>query len=94
MAPEAKIPAKTPSSGGYWGTVLTRPVLSWSLYDLANTVFSMNIVSFYLGLWVIDMGGTDATWGYTNSLTMAARLRKRSPSSVLSPTRRAAASRS
>ena len=71
MAPEAKIPAKTPSSGGYWGTVLTRPVLSWSLYDLANTVFSMNIVSFYLGLWVIDMGGTDATWGYTNSLTMA-----------------------
>ena len=63
--------AKKSSSGGYWGTVLTRPVLSWSLYDLANTIFSMNIVSFYLSLWVMDMGGTDATWGYANSLTMA-----------------------
>ncbi len=71
MVPEAKVTAKKPSSGGYWGTVLTRPVLSWSLYDLANTVFSMNIVSFYLSLWVMDMGGTDATWGYANSLTMA-----------------------
>ena len=71
MAPKTKVAAATPSNGGYWGTVLTRPVLSWSLYDLANTVFSMNIVSFYLALWVIDMGGTDATWGYANSLTMA-----------------------
>ena len=26
-------------------TVLTRPVVSWALYDLANTIFSMNIVS-------------------------------------------------
>ena len=71
MTREAEGSAMTPSSGGYWGTVLTRPVLSWSLYDLANTIFSMNIVSFYLSLWVIDMGGTDATWGYANSLTMA-----------------------
>ena len=40
------------------------------LYDLANTLFSMNIVSLYLALRVIDMGGTDATWGYVISVTM------------------------
>ncbi len=52
-------------------TLLTRPVVSWALYDLANTIFSMNIVSMYLGLWVInEMGGNDAVWGYTNSATM------------------------
>ncbi|MCH7992468.1 MAG: hypothetical protein IIC35_08630 [Gemmatimonadetes bacterium] len=50
--------------------MLTKPVLSWALYDLANTIFSMNIVSLYLALWVIDMGGTDATWGYVNSAAM------------------------
>ena len=54
-----------------WKAVLTRPVMSWALYDLANTIFSMNIVSFYLSLWVLNvMGGTDATWGYANSLAM------------------------
>ena len=53
-------------------TVLTRPVVSWALYDLANTTFSMNIVSFYLALWVTQiMGGSDALWGYTGSLTYA-----------------------
>ena len=71
MASEAKVAADASSSGGYWGTVLTRPVLSWASYDLANTVFSMNIVSFYLSDWVLDMGGTDATWGFSISLTMA-----------------------
>ncbi len=61
---------EAPSSKGYWGTVLTRPVLSWSLYDLANTVFSMSIVSLILPPWVLDNGGTVETWGYANSLTM------------------------
>lgn len=43
---------------------------SWALYDLANTMFSMNIVSMYASLWVINvMGGTDATWGFTTSLS-------------------------
>lgn len=54
------------------GTRLFRlPVVSWALYDLANTIFSMNIVSLYMSLWVVNvMGGTDATWGYANSLSM------------------------
>ena len=54
-----------------WRTLLSRRVLSWALYDLANTIFSMNIVSMYLALWVVNvMGGTDALWGYANSVSM------------------------
>ncbi len=46
-------------------------VLSWALYDLANTVFSMNIVSLYFSLWVVNiMGGTDASYGNANALSM------------------------
>jgi UMF1 family MFS transporter len=51
-----------------------RPIAvgSWVLYDLANTTFSFNIVSVYLALWVTQvMGGTDAEWAYTLSISMA-----------------------
>lgn len=35
-------------------------VFSWSLYDFANTIFSMNILSLYFALWItVDMGGKD-----------------------------------
>ncbi|HWV57650.1 MAG TPA: MFS transporter [Longimicrobiales bacterium] len=45
---------------------------SWALYDLANTMFSMNIVSLFASLWVVNvMGGTDATWGFTMSISYA-----------------------
>lgn len=51
--------------------LLSLPVISWALYDLANTIFSMNIVSLYFPLWVVNvMRGTDATYGYANSLSM------------------------
>ena len=44
---------------------------SWILYDLANTIFSFNIVSFYFVLWVTNvMGGTDAVYGYATSIGM------------------------
>ncbi len=46
-------------------------VISWALYDLANTIFSMNIVSLYFSLWVVNaMGGSDAAYGAANSLSM------------------------
>lgn len=55
--------------------ILTRPVISWALFDLANTVFSMNIVSLFLGLWVVNvMGATDTVWARTNSISMLAVL--------------------
>lgn len=49
--------------------------MSWATYDLANTIFSMNIVSFFLSLWIIDvMGGTDTMWARANSISMLAML--------------------
>ena len=49
-------------------TLLTRPVISWALYDLANTVFSMNIVSFYLGIWVVISRSFVASWSPTRHI--------------------------
>ena len=46
-------------------------VLSWAMYDLANTIFSMNIVSFYFPVWVVNkMGGTDADYSFANAFSM------------------------
>jgi len=42
------------------------------LYDLANTIFSMNIVSLYFSLWVVNvMGGRDADYGLATAASMA-----------------------
>lgn len=47
-------------------------VASWVLYDLANTIFSLNIVSLYFSLWVVNvMGAGDAAYGFANSISMA-----------------------
>ena len=53
------------------GKLLSRPVLGWALYDLGNTVFSMNIVSYFLAIWVVnEMGGTDTDWARATSISM------------------------
>lgn len=36
-----------------------RAVASWILYDLANTIFSMGVVSLYFSLWVREQVGAD-----------------------------------
>lgn len=52
--------------------IARRAVTSWALYDLANTIFSMNIVSLYFPLWVTnDLGGADSAYGLASSLSMA-----------------------
>ncbi len=28
-------------------------IVSWALYDFANTIFSMNIVTLYFAVWII-----------------------------------------
>ena len=44
---------------------------SWVLYDLANTIFSFNIVSLYFSLWIVnDMGGKDSDYALANSFSM------------------------
>src|SRR5690625_2563945 len=54
----------------------TRPmiaaVIGWVLYDFADTNFSMNIVSLYFTVWVVNvMGGTDGHYGIANDASMA-----------------------
>lgn len=52
--------------------ILSVPVLSWAVYDLANTMFSMNIVSFFFGIWVVNvLGATDSAYGYAAALSYA-----------------------
>lgn len=52
-------------------SLFSRTVISWALFDLANTIFSFNIVSFYLSLWVVNvMGGTDTLYARASSLSM------------------------
>lgn len=47
-------------------------VAGWVLYDFGNTIFSMNIVSLYFTLWVVNvMGGTDGQYSLANSASMA-----------------------
>jgi MFS transporter, UMF1 family len=60
--------AAKPAATRLW----TRPVVSWALYDLANTIFSMNIVSFFFGLWVVNiMGASDSAFAWTASASYA-----------------------
>ncbi|MBN2226814.1 MAG: MFS transporter [candidate division Zixibacteria bacterium] len=35
-------------------SILRRDVIGWSLYDFANTIFSMNILSLYFKRWVVE----------------------------------------
>ena len=46
-------------------------IFSWALYDLANTLFSFNIVSIHFALWVVnDMNGSDSHYGFANAISM------------------------
>jgi UMF1 family MFS transporter len=48
-------------------------VVSWVLYDLANTIFSMGVISLYFSLWVRDRVGADradTTYGIITAISM------------------------
>ncbi len=50
-------------------------VFSWSMYDFANTIFAMNVISLYFALWVtVDMRGEDIlySWALSGSMLLAA----------------------
>jgi UMF1 family MFS transporter len=50
-----------------------RAVASWVLYDLANTIFSMGVVSLYFSLWVRDRVGAeraDTVYGLVTAVSM------------------------
>jgi UMF1 family MFS transporter len=49
----------------------TSAVFSWGLYDFANTIFSMNIVTMYFAQWIIvDHKQQDIWYGLSYSLSM------------------------
>ncbi len=43
-------------------TIWRKDVVGWSLYDLANTIYSMNIVSLYLKRYIVQDLGRDDRW--------------------------------
>jgi UMF1 family MFS transporter len=48
-------------------------IVSWSFYDFANTIFSMNVISLYFALWVtVDKGGADILYSVILSGSMLA----------------------
>ncbi len=61
-------PAAAPSvpGAGRPHVITRRSVVSWVLYDLGNTIFSMNIVSLYFSLYVQDeVGPGRVNWVFT-----------------------------
>jgi len=46
-------------------------VWSWALYDLANTIFFINVITLYFALWVtVDMGGRDIYYSIAMACSM------------------------
>ena len=46
-------------------------IFSWSMYDFASTIFSMNVISLYFALWVtVDMKEQDIFYSIAISLSM------------------------
>jgi UMF1 family MFS transporter len=49
------------------------PVLSWALYDFANTIFAMNVLTLYFALWVTeDIGAKQSAFSLALSGSMLA----------------------
>ena len=51
----------------------TKAIVSWVLYDLANTIFSMGVVSLYFSLWIRDDVGpqrADSVLGLITAISM------------------------
>ena len=66
-------PAITPALPGAH-VVTRRAVWSWWIYDLANTIFSMGVVSMYFSQYIRDhvgAGRADAAYGNISAISMA-----------------------
>jgi len=67
--PSAALPPSRPPH-----VITPKAVTSWVLYDLANTIFSMGVVSIYFSLWVRDQVGAeraDTSYGLISAVSMA-----------------------
>jgi len=43
-------------------TIFRKDIISWSVYDFANTIYSMNILSLYFKRWVVEGLGRDGLY--------------------------------
>ncbi len=51
---------------------LARERWSWALYDFANTIFSMNIVTLYFAVWIVtERGASNTAYSLATSLSSA-----------------------
>lgn len=47
-----------------------REIWSWALYDFANTIFSMNIVTLYFAVWIVtERGASNTAYSIATSLS-------------------------
>src|SRR5687767_3931485 len=66
--PAPAVPASPPAH-----QITRRAVTGWVLYDLANTIFSMGVISLLFPLWVRDAVGAekaDARYGVITAISM------------------------
>ena len=50
---------------------MNKSVVSWALYDIANTAFNLGVVGLFLPLWIDHtQGTTDADLGIPISISM------------------------
>src|SRR5688572_19355185 len=66
--PAPAVPASPPAH-----QITRRAVTGWVLYDLANTIFSMGVISLVFPLWVRDAVGAeraDARYGVITAISM------------------------
>jgi len=70
----AGLPA-TPAGGPNPARAPLRERASWALYDFANTIFSMNIVTLYFAVWLVtERGASNTAYSIATSLSSAAVL--------------------
>jgi len=43
-------------------SIFSKDIIGWSLYDFANTIYSMNILSLYLKRWIVEDLGHDGLY--------------------------------
>ena len=62
-----------PAPSNRFRHLLTVPILSWALYDLANTIWALNLITLYFPLWVTqDNGANQSAFSLTLSGSMLA----------------------
>ena len=69
-----QIAAREPASLAVPHRITRRAVAGWVLYDLANTIFSLGIVSLYFSLWVLDEVGerrANTVYGVITAISMS-----------------------